>query len=186
MLRPVPFYYLRHGQTDWNREGRDQGQRDIPLNDRGLSQAQEAALLLKGEPVTAIFSSPLSRALRTAQIVNETLRVPLTIDDGLTEVGFGEWEGTLKGPSDYARWRAGLVVPPGAETVTLFYERALSAINGVLGGNGPVLIVGHGALYWAVEHHAAFDMQTTIPNAVPVLHSPPAGGAGWTRRHLGL
>ncbi len=184
MLRTVPFYYLRHGQTDWNREGRDQGQQDIPLNDHGLLQAQHAASLLENEPITAIFSSPLSRARRTAEIVNEALRLPLTIIDDLTEIGFGEWEGTLKNHTDYAQWRAGLVAPHGAETFATFHERASSAINGALDLPGPVLIVGHGGLYWAIEHHAAFATKNTIPNATPVLHMPPDTGNAWTRRIL--
>jgi len=185
MLRPVPFYYLRHGQTDWNVEGRFQGQNDIPLNAYGELQAQNAAQLLRDEPITFIVSSPLKRAMRTAQIVNETLRRPLIAQDGLREITFGEWEGTIMDPSAYAEWRAGRVAPKGAETLDAFHARVLASVNEALGRPGPVLIVGHGGVYWGVERHGGFTTHLSIPNATPVLHTPPRDGAPWERRVLG-
>jgi broad specificity phosphatase PhoE len=185
MLRPVPFYYLRHGQTDWNLERRFQGQNDIPLNAYGEMQAQNAGHLLRDEPIACIIASPLKRAMRTAQIVNETLRCPLIAQDGLREIAFGEWEGTIMDPSAYAEWRAGRVAPMGAETLDAFHSRVLAAVNEALDRPGPVLIVGHGGVYWGVERHGGFTTHLSIPNAAPILHTPPAGDGGWSRRILG-
>ena len=68
-----PFYFLRHGETDWNLERRAMGSQDIPLNDRGVSQALNAAELLKNEPIATIISSPLLRASKNADITRGVL-----------------------------------------------------------------------------------------------------------------
>ena len=95
---PIPqrsFYFLRHGQTDWNVEGRFQGHTDIALNALGLAQAHDAARLLAGCPVDIIVASPLVRALKTAAIVAERLDKPLFVDSELKERHFGEFEGLV-------------------------------------------------------------------------------------------
>jgi broad specificity phosphatase PhoE len=95
---PIPkrdFYFLRHGQTDWNAEGRFQGHSDIPLNALGLSQARGAAALLAQCPVDIIVASPLARAARTAEIVNERLGKQIIFDDELKERHFGALEGLV-------------------------------------------------------------------------------------------
>jgi probable phosphoglycerate mutase len=95
---PIPkrnFYFLRHGQTDWNAEGRFQGHSDIPLNATGLSQAHEAARVLAGCPIDLVVASPLVRAARTAEIVNARLGKPVVFDDELKERHFGALEGLV-------------------------------------------------------------------------------------------
>jgi broad specificity phosphatase PhoE len=95
---PIPkrdFYFLRHGQTDWNVEGRFQGHSDIPLNATGLSQARAAALALACCPIDIVVASPLVRAARTAEIVNERLGKPILFDDELKERHFGAFEGLV-------------------------------------------------------------------------------------------
>lgn len=87
------FYGLRHGATDWNREGRFQGRTDNPLNEDGLRQAHEAADLLRGAGISRIVASPLVRAARTAEIIAAAISVPLAIDDGIIEFDFGSFEG---------------------------------------------------------------------------------------------
>ncbi|MBJ7403445.1 MAG: histidine phosphatase family protein [Bradyrhizobium sp.] len=94
MTRPArTFYGLRHGATDWNREGRFQGRTDNPLNDDGLRQAQEAAHVLRSLGISRIVSSPLIRAARTAEIIADAIAVPLAIDAGIIEFDFGSFEG---------------------------------------------------------------------------------------------
>jgi probable phosphoglycerate mutase/uncharacterized phosphatase len=95
MLPRRPFLFLRHGQTDWNLEGRFQGHTDIPLNATGLAQAHGAAERLARQPITAIVSSPLVRASKTAAIVAERLGLPLHIDPELMERSFGRYEGLV-------------------------------------------------------------------------------------------
>ena len=67
-LHPVAFWFLRHGETDWNARGWSQGNVDIPLNETGLAQARSAALLLRGKGIRSVISSPLSRAKVTAEL----------------------------------------------------------------------------------------------------------------------
>ena len=67
-LHPVAFWFLRHGETDWNAQNLSQGNVDIPLNETGLAQARSASLLLRGKGIRSVISSPLSRARVTADI----------------------------------------------------------------------------------------------------------------------
>ena len=87
------FCGLRHGATDWNREGRFQGRTDNPLNADGLRQAHEAADMLRDTGISRIVASPLVRAARTAEIIADAIAVPLTIDERIIEFDFGSFEG---------------------------------------------------------------------------------------------
>jgi broad specificity phosphatase PhoE len=100
----------RHGETDWNRQRRFQGRADPPLNDAGREQATALGDLLAGEPVAAIYSSPLRRALETAAILGERFGLPIETLDGLLEIDTGSWTGLTRGeveqrfPQAYGRW----------------------------------------------------------------------------------
>ncbi len=87
------FLCLRHGATDWNRQGLFQGRTDIPLNDDGIAQAQAAARRLLNVPLDYIVSSPLIRAVTTAEIVASASSTPVSIDAGIIECDFGSLEG---------------------------------------------------------------------------------------------
>ncbi|MBR4126521.1 MAG: histidine phosphatase family protein [Alphaproteobacteria bacterium] len=106
------FYIFRHGQTDMNLAGRWQGQKvDMPLNAAGEQQARELAGELKQTGMDIVFSSPLKRAVQTAQIVAGALKIPVQIDNGLIEGCFGEAEGKTREeihtfyPEIAERWR---------------------------------------------------------------------------------
>jgi broad specificity phosphatase PhoE len=102
----------RHGETDWNRDGRWQGHSDTPLNDLGRRQAQALAGGLD-EPVDVVYSSDLARARETAQIVAARLGLEMRLDPRLRERGFGAWEGLTSAEIEnrfaesLRRWRAG-------------------------------------------------------------------------------
>jgi len=89
------FYFLRHGQTAWNVEGRFQGHTDIPLNEVGLRQAEEAARALASCSIDVIVASPLLRARKTAEIIAARLGKPLLFEDELKERHFGAFEGLI-------------------------------------------------------------------------------------------
>jgi hypothetical protein len=89
------FYFLRHGQTDWNREGRYQGTSDIPLNAAGIAQARAAAESLTRIKIDHIIASPLIRALKTAEIVGDQCGAPVHTDIGLVERNFGSFDGLI-------------------------------------------------------------------------------------------
>lgn len=87
------LYIIRHGETDWNVEGRLQGQSDIELNKNGLRLARVTAEAMKDINFDLCISSPLSRAVKTAEIILKGREVPLLMDDRLMELSFGSWEG---------------------------------------------------------------------------------------------
>ena len=89
------LFLFRHGQTDWNREGRLQGHTDTPLNAAGLAQAEALAKRLLAHRLDAVVSSDLTRALTSARIIAEVSGVPLLTDPGLREVSVGLAEGKL-------------------------------------------------------------------------------------------
>ena len=89
------FWLVRHGQTEWNLEGRYQGQADVPLNAAGMLQAQMLAAELASQPFDAIFSSDLQRACVTAEIIGRSLNLPVHTDVRLREINQGQWEGKI-------------------------------------------------------------------------------------------
>lgn len=181
MIIRKPFYYIRHGQTDWNVERRFQGSMDIPLNETGIAQAHAAKTLMSGLPITHIYSSTLQRARVTADIVNEGLKLPITGMDTLQEVNFGVLEGKLR-PHDSIseEWQNG-ITPERAESYVDFTTRVFAAINEVLKNGGTPLIVAHGAVFWPVHTHMQLSIANTLPNATPVHLSPPVNGnESWT------
>jgi probable phosphoglycerate mutase len=183
-LAPIPFYYLRHGQTDWNRERICQGQTDVPLNETGRTQAHAAKALLEGHAIETICCSPLARAYETAEIVNQALGRPIVVLDALKEIAFGIKEGGLV-DEWFWRWLDGEATPKGAEPFQDFLHRALGAVNRALAHPGPVLIVAHGGIYWAVQRFGPLEDRQTIGNAVPLHHAPPtAERPGWQTRIL--
>lgn len=181
-ITPMPFWFLRHGETDWNRQNLSQGDIDIPLNETGRVQAERAAELLRGHEIRSIVSSNLSRAMDTAAAVATLKGLTFTTDPGLREVKFGEQEGQPMGDW-YDDWIAGSYTPEGAETFAGLRSRVVSAINRALEEPAPVLIVGHGALFRAVRSAMGLVPNIRTPNAVPFYCVPPAGGEGvWELR----
>jgi 2,3-bisphosphoglycerate-dependent phosphoglycerate mutase len=131
------LFLFRHGETDWNREGRLQGHTDTPLNATGLAQAQSLGESLRPHRLDAVVSSDLSRARTTAQIVAEALRVPLFIEAGLRETDVGLAEGLLWadaktrfGEGLTERWYSdGDVAFPGGETGIATRMRGLAGLR---------------------------------------------------------
>lgn len=110
--------------------------------------------------------------------MNQALDRPIVVLDALRECSFGPYEGSVD-PAWFASWRAGAVCD-GVESYASFLERALDAVNRALAEPGPVLIVGHGGVYWAVQRHAKLDADRPLPNGVPMRHHPPTADVpGW-------
>ncbi len=174
-LQRVPFWFLRHGETDWNAQGLSQGNVDIPLNPTGLAQARSAAGRLRNRGIATIVSSPLSRARVTAEIAGEALSLPAQTDDDLREVRFGVQEGHPM--SDwFPHWVAGNFTPEGAETFAELRRRAVIAVNRSTALPPVVLIVAHGALFRALRTAMGIEPLIRTPNAVPIWCEPPGDG----------
>jgi len=124
---------IRHGETAWNRERRLQGQIDIPLNETGRAQARALAEALAGEPIDAVYTSDLGRAMETAAPLAETLGLQVRRERRLRERCYGDLEGMTyaevaeKRPEDFARWQARVpdYAPPTGESLREFHDRAV-------------------------------------------------------------
>lgn len=180
MLTEKEFFYVRHGQTDWNLDRRMQGRTDVPLNAEGRRQAEQAASTLAGQHFASICSSPLSRAHETAEIIQRQSGGDLIILDDLAECAFGAGEGELRGEW-FEAWKRGETLPDGAEPYQSFLMRSLGAINDALNYPGPVLIVAHGGVYWTVQIHALRSLDKSLPNAEIIRHQPPTSDYPWWR-----
>ncbi len=141
---------IRHGQTDWNVEERFQGHLDIPLNRVGYGQAKTLRSRLAGIRFDTAYSSPLQRALATAQIIASG--VPVFVDTRLIEIHHGCWQGRTKRdiaerwPGEWQRWstRPRHFTPPAGETADGVRTRIQDFLNAMQGTN--ILCVSHGVV----------------------------------------
>jgi 2,3-bisphosphoglycerate-dependent phosphoglycerate mutase len=186
--KPAPVLYhthlilVRHGETDWNVEGRLQGHQDIPLNNQGIAQAQRVAehLARAHKHVAAIYSSDLQRAIRTAQEIACRYNLEVTITPNLREIHHGTAEGltleqveTLYGPTRrmldqryqqlHERWN--YTELPEAETPNQLLERVRSYLKTVTEShaNQTVIIVTHARVIKSLIMQAG-DLVTSVPN----------------------
>ena len=145
---------IRHGETDWNAEGRWQGQIDVPLNENGRKNAREMAQSLEGVGIQAIYSSDLMRALETAQALGEAAGLDVQTDARLREIHQGDWQGMLvteiqeryNQRFEQRMQDPWAVAPPGGETVVQVQERVFRALDDILQKHTDetVAIVAHG------------------------------------------
>lgn len=146
---------IRHGETDWNSEQRIQGRTDVPLNARGMEQAEKlAARLASEERMDVIYTSPLIRAGVTAERIASRLGLAPIQDDRLAEQEFGAFEGLClteigeRYPEFLKKWRTDKLLPPipGAETISEFQERVQEFMQEIQGRHpgAPIGIVTHG------------------------------------------
>ena len=149
----MKIYIIRHGQTDWNVEGKIQGRQDIPLNAAGKMQAQALAKGMENRPITAIYSSPQLRAMETAQAIAAAQNVPIHTLPQLVEIGYGNWEGRraedilTTDRELYESWwqHPATVAPPGGETLNQVDSRCQEAWNIIRRDiEGDTAVVAHG------------------------------------------
>jgi 2,3-bisphosphoglycerate-dependent phosphoglycerate mutase len=152
----------RHGETDWNREGRWQGHSDQPLNATGMAQAEALGRRLAREPIDALYTSDLLRASQTAAAVTRETGIEAIPTPGLREVDVGDLAGLDRAaaaerfPDWYTRWREGAVDRyPGGETFADLRARAVSTLNRIAArhAGGAALLVCHNGIVHAVVLH---------------------------------
>jgi broad specificity phosphatase PhoE len=142
----------RHGETDWNREGRFQGWADPPLNRTGLDQAVELSVRLMADELAAVYSSPLRRAFETAEVVAASHGLEPVRVDALREVDVGSWSGLTRPeieqrfPEQYARWLDYGQGWEDGETYDAMAERVVAALLELAAANDGtrILAVTHG------------------------------------------
>lgn len=148
------YYLVRHGETEWNKLGRFQGQCDVQLNDAGLEQARTIALAAREWDLSAIYASPLTRTMQVASRVGDSLGLPVSARDGLMELGLGELEGVTGEemragwPQVFDTWNRSpeRVCMPGGESLAALEERSWQVILELQEVHGPeenLAVVSH-------------------------------------------
>lgn len=168
----VRLLLVRHGETDWNRQGRFQGQMDIPLNANGKNQAQQAAEFLRDVPINFAVSSPMLRPKETAEaILTHHPQVELRLEPNFCEISHGTWEGKFESeieaeyPGQLERWRTQpeTVQMPEGENLQQVWDRTVAAWLDVANaarsqnpGTTPIgIVVAHDAVNKAILCHVA-------------------------------
>jgi broad specificity phosphatase PhoE len=184
MLPKRPFYFLRHGQTDWNLEGRYQGHCDAALNATGIAAAAAAAQCLAQIPIDRVVASPLVRARTTASIVAAHLKRPIHWEVGLVEGNFGSCNGKIIRD---VKARHGLrpdqssrhILPGDADPCAEIFERIPPVIaRGITAHpDERLLLVAHSGVFDALHPHAIGPRSgEEALHAVPYRHTPTLDG----------
>lgn len=174
------FIIIRHGETDWNRQHRFQGQIDVPLNAMGLEQARRLAEALADEPIDVLVASDLQRAQATAQVLGQRRQLQVQAEPLWREQSFGILEGLdvpaiqQRHPELWTRWirhEADYALPEGGESNAAFFERARQALAATLAAHAGkrVAVVTHGGvldMLWRQVHALPLSgpRQCEIPN----------------------
>lgn len=147
------FILIRHGQTKWNRVEKYRGRTHLALNKTGRRQAEAVALNIKELPISAIYTSPLKRAVDTANILSKHIGVPVQILGGLIDIDYGGWQGlspreAVKQDSElYTKWlkRPHEVRFPDGESLGDVRARAVAAVEELVPkhNNETVILVSH-------------------------------------------
>lgn len=157
--------FVRHGETEHNKQDKMQGRLDIPLNEVGESQAKHTAEELKNQNIDVIYSSPLARAKQTAEIINKYHNKPILIDDRINEIELGNLTGTkrdykiidsLEDP-EYAKAH-------GAEDFGSFYKRCVDFYNSIENTNQNVLIVAHSGVGYQLKKYLKMNKDDIVSN----------------------
>jgi len=173
------FVFIRHGETDWNRQQRFQGHADVPLNEIGIAQAARLGARLGGEPADLLVSSDLQRARQTAQPLAEAWTQAPMLERGLREQSFGVLEG-LDAPTIktrhadlWAQWlehRSDFALP-GGESLRQFHARVIDAVRTLADRHAgrTLVVVTHGGvldMLWRTAHGLSLDglRACEIPN----------------------
>lgn len=177
------FYFLRHGETAYNREGRFQGRIDVPLNEAGLRQARETAAALARSNITRIVSSPAQRVLQTVSHFAEAHGVPVHTEDDLMEFYVGSFEGQYV--ADIKRQHSlsehdsvFSVLPPDADKWQEFATRVCSAVRKWIDQypGETLLFASHGLVFRALTE-ALTGREMSSRNAQ--VHRFQPGGDAW-------
>ncbi len=147
------LFVVRHGETEWSRERRFAGSRDIPVTSGGLRQCEAVARALASQAVHTVCASPLERARASAEVIAKPHRLGVTVDAAFREMAFGEWEGLTREevaarfPDGYERWRVApqLLRLTDGETLGEVAERVRGGVQDLLAAHAgeTVVLVSH-------------------------------------------
>lgn len=158
----LKIFLVRHGETDWNSQGRFQGRLDVPLNEVGLAQAEALGLALRKERFGAFYASPLKRALETVGIIRlHHPRAPLLVEPDLMEMNLGEFDGMEAArwaalyPEFLQAWKKELAAlrMPGGESLQEVQGRVLGLLFSIMERHEPgekILLCAHNFVILAI------------------------------------
>jgi 2,3-bisphosphoglycerate-dependent phosphoglycerate mutase len=173
----VPIlHFVRHGETDWNRDGRIQGMSDVPLSALGREQAEELAAALGARPIGAVYSSDLRRAVETATPLAGRLGVVVQTTPALRERSFGANEGRIAaevaaefGKEVASAWLSPDERHPGGESMREVYERVAAFLDHLLDdppADEIAFVTSGGPIRVATAHLAREPVETIVWRAV--------------------
>ena len=177
-------FLIRHGVTAWHAEGRVLGQRDIPLSDAGIAQAEEAAAAVRGVKMSEVLSSPLQRAIQTAEIIGQAAGIEVARDPRLIDFQLGKWTGmTYDDVAKNEEYQRFVQQPdaeriPGGESLDDIRRRAVSAVEQALADNATgdaLAIVTHaGIIRVLITHYmgsppANYHRVRVSPGSISIL-----------------
>jgi broad specificity phosphatase PhoE len=152
-VKPVRLFAIRHGETEFARERRFAGAREVPLTPRGRRQCEAVGRALSATPVSAVYTSPLERAQATAAAVAAPHTLPVRVEPAFGEMAFGAWEGLTRAemavrfPAELEAWRATphLVTPPGGERLDAVAGRVAAGLTALCQAHEgeTVVVVSH-------------------------------------------
>lgn len=152
-MKPVRLFAIRHGDTEYARERRFAGGRDVPLTDHGRRQCEAVAGALAGAFVGAVYASPLARARDSAVFIATPHKLEVRVEPAFREMAFGQWEGLTRAdlavryPAELEAWRATphRVQPPGGETLADVGARVAKGLEQLCEEHGgeTVVVVSH-------------------------------------------
>ncbi len=167
------IYFIRHGQTEYNKEGRFQGILDVPLNAVGLAQATKAAENLKDMKIDIIYTSPLDRACKTAEIINKYHNVKIIKEDSLREFDVGRYvenktfEELPKNIYDMLYDKTNYF---GEEDIDNYRKNLFDFLDSLKDKKETILLVSHGGTYTQIYNRkTGVIMEAEIENCSPVL-----------------
>lgn len=156
----MKIYITRHGETEWNKEGRMQGWKDSDLSEKGIENAKKLGERLKHVDFDCIYCSPLGRAVDTAKYIRQDKKTEIVLFDSLKEMGFGKWEGVeqeqimeLYPTEHFNFWnKPHLYNPIEGESFDGLFERVKDVLNQIIGNSAGenVLIVSHAVVIKAI------------------------------------
>lgn len=177
-------FLIRHGVTAWHAEGRVLGQRDIPLSEAGIAQAEEAAAAVRGVKMSEVLSSPLQRAIQTAEIIGQAAGIEVARDPRLIDFQLGKWTGmTYDDVAKNEEYQRFVQQPdaeriPGGESLDDIRRRAVSAVEQALADNATgdaLAIVTHaGIIRVLITHYmgsqpANYHRVRVSPGSISIL-----------------
>ena len=167
----MSLYYVRHGQTEWNRLGKYQGKSDIPLNETGRQQAIKTRSCLEGIKIDHVYCSPLKRAKETAAIIMGPSKLEMTEDVRLMERSFGCFEGCQASDIVSDLWVYSDHVPyVGSESTAQFFARVYACMEELVKAakTKNILVVAHGGVGIPVQcFFQQVDLKADLTYLIP-------------------